>query len=232
MTNRRYCFLGIVLCFFQFQLNALSFDVFKSNIVGKDGTEVHAYVTLKLKDGFEAQVSRLREHMIGRGHFGSKTTISNANTPMKWNTFFVKDDYTTLYSTQEEQKELIRNVWNSERLTYTQDVSGSLDSVCLNGVVPGVIGVVFDNKDAERLCVEIGHRDVAMYNKENFIALKLANLRRIHPDYDPRADDFHEDLDVAQRVFLAQPRIVSNSTIRLTLEIDAGTVKFNTSYPF
>ena len=217
-----------VVFLFPFQVSAMDFTEFKRHIVGKTGTEVYDYVTPLLKDGLDAQIDALREHMTARGHFGSKTSITRKNTTMTWNTFFVKPDR-TLYSTEAAQKELIRLIWNSRILVYKKDVAGAQSSVCLDGVIDGVAGVTFRNKNAERICVTVDHADVDMYNRENLIAIRLAAL-----EHAPTAVDFPDaaELAIAQRVHLAIPQFVHNSTIRITLNLADGSVKFNTSYPF
>ena len=227
MLVKRIRFVYFVFCLFSFQLLAMDFPTFKANIVGKTGQQVHAYVTPLLKDGLDAQTPILRVHMAGRGHFGSKASITNANTTMIWNTFFVKQDY-TLYSTEAEQTALIRAIWDSKILVYTKDVPGTLSGVCLDGVIPGIIGVAFANKGAERDSVT-EKKDADMYNKENLIAIKLAELGR-----PPVASDFtvDDDFKIAEKVYLAGPEFVSSSTIRIILNVADGSVKFNTSYPF
>lgn len=227
MFIKKMMFVCIIFLF-SFQVCAMDFAEFKTHIVGKTGAVVHNYITPLLKDGLDAQIDALRRHMAAHGHFVSKTSITGGNTTMAWNTFFVKQDC-TLYSTEDAQRELIRLIWDSRRLVYTKDVPGALSSVCLDGVVAGVTGVAFGNKDAERICVTVGHRDVEMYNRENLIAIRLAAL-----GHAPTVEDFPDadELAIAQRVHLAIPQFVPNSTIRITLNLADGRVKFNTSYPF
>ncbi len=96
--------------------------------------------------------------------------------------------------------------------------------VCLNGIVPDIRGVFFDNKAAPRESVT--SKNVEVYKRENELAIVVAML-----GHASTATDFTNpaDLKIAQEVFKAKPRIVSICSIRVIL-LYSGLVEFNTLY--
>lgn len=159
-------FLKVLLSFIVFNNicfgSALNpFDLFKSNIIGKTGIEVYDYITPKLNCGIDYQIEKLQKHMINHGHWGYKTSISKRNTVINWPTFFI-DQMMNLINSDEKQKAFIVNIWNSKLLVYACDIPGCLSGVCLNGIVPNVQGIIFEDQSVER--PSIGLKDIAMYS--------------------------------------------------------------------
>ncbi len=129
MHNRKLLVLYLLLsCIFDLYAMSDPFAEFKNHIVGKTGSEVHAYITPIIKDRLDTQTVALQDHMIKHGHFGYKPSISKSNTSVVWSTFFIKSD-NSLFLTDSEQKDCIRKIWNSKLLEYSCDIPG-----CSNGV--------------------------------------------------------------------------------------------------
>jgi hypothetical protein len=107
------------------------------------------------------------------------------------------------------------------------DIPGASNGVCLNGNIPGVQGIVFDNRAAPR--TSITAKDTALFEKENGIAIIIATAAL---DHEPTVSDFPDaiDLEIAKEVYVAKPRIASICSIRVLLIVASGKVKFNTMY--
>lgn len=235
---KKLAFLFFISFITVFQLFSVTFDDFKKDIEDKNGTYVHNYVTPLLKGDFESQITHLHTHIKNHGHFGIKDFVAKHNTTMRWNSFFIKPDY-TLYEGEDEQKQLIRDIWNSNSLTYAQDIRGAqFGGVCLNGEINNIIGINFRNKSVTRIGANPGNNII--YNLENKIAVKIVELTQANPNYRLNLGDFVSvtgtinptDKDnLINEVWSATPFLVLTSTIRVIYNIDE-TVSFNTSYPF
>lgn len=239
---KKLAFLFFISFITVFQLFSVTFDDFKKGIEDKNGTYVHNYVTPLLKGDFESQITHLHTHIKNHGHFGIKESVTRCNTTMRWNSFFIKPDY-TLYEGEDEQKQLIRDIWNSNSLTYAQDIRGAqFGGVCLNGEINNIIGINFRNKSVPRIGANPGNNII--YNLENKIAVEIVKQQQANPNYRLNLGDFVSVNDptgtinptdkdnLINEVWSATPFLVLTSTIRVIYNIDDGTVSFNTSYPF
>lgn len=91
---KKLAFLFFISFITVFQLFSVTFDDFKKGIKDKNGKEVNAYVTPLLQHSLDWQITHLHTHIKDHGHFGIKESVTRRNTTMRWNSFFIKSDYT------------------------------------------------------------------------------------------------------------------------------------------